>query len=382
MKVLFTTNYPSPYRVNFFNELGKLCDLTVVFEESPKEQTHRSDKWFVSEYTNFNPIFLKSYKLCKTKSDRPHKIIAPSIIREIRKDFDFRIVLNYSTYSSILAILYMQKKKIPYLIETDGGFEKDSGSLLEKLKRKLIGGACGYLSPGDFADKYLKHYGAHSGLIFRYPFTSLYANDILKVIVDIEVKMKIRTELGMSAKKIILAVGQFIPRKGFDLLMLSLQGMAAEDIGVYIIGGNPTKEYIEMRKNLGLEKMVYFIGFKEKKELSRFYMAADLFVLPTREDVWGLVINEAMAYGLPVITTDRCGAGLTLVNSDNGMIIPVNDTERLRSAISIFTSCDEGTLQKLGQCSLNKIQWYNIEDMAKCHSKLFTKLLEKNEKNK
>ena len=52
--------------------------------------------------------------------------------------------------------------------------------------------------------------------------------------------------------------------------------------------------------------------------------------MPTREDIWGLVINEAMAYGLPIITTDNCLAGLELIkNEENGYIIPVNNTELL-----------------------------------------------------
>ena len=54
---------------------------------------------------------------------------------------------------------------------------------------------------------------------------------------------------------------------------------------------------------------VHFVGFKTKEQLEDYYRAADLFVLPTREDIWGLVVAEAMAYGLGVITTNRCNAG-------------------------------------------------------------------------
>lgn len=371
MKVLFSTNYPSPYRVNFFNELGKKCDLTVIFEESPKEQIHRSKYWFIADYANFKPIFLKSYKLGKAKSDSPHKIIAPSIIKEIKKNFDFRVMLNYNTYSSILAILYMQKKKIPYWIETDGGFEKDSDNALEKLKKRLISGACGYFSPGDFADKYLQHYGAASDLIYRYPFTSLYTKDILKAPINVMSKMTLRNELGMKEKRIILSVGQPIPRKGFDLLLLSMRDMVNEDVGVYIIGGNPTKEYIEMQKSLDLDNKVHFVEFKEKKELAKYYMASDFFVLPTREDVWGLVINEAMAYGLPVITTDRCGAGLTLISSDNGIVVPANKEESLSLALKYLITCGTALLIKLGQNSINKIKPYTFENMAAAHYEIF-----------
>ena len=75
---------------------------------------------------------------------------------------------------------------------------------------------------------------------------------------------------------------------------------------------------------------VHFIDFKNKDTLKEYYHVADVFVLPTREDIWGLVINEALAYGLPVITTDKCMAGLEMIeNGKNGYIIPVNDVKKI-----------------------------------------------------
>ncbi|MDO5425085.1 MAG: glycosyltransferase, partial [Eubacteriales bacterium] len=110
-----------------------------------------------------------------------------------------------------------------------------------------------------------------------------------------------KEKIGIHEKKIVLAVGQYIYRKGFDILLKASE-MLDSDIGIYIIGGEPTKEYLQIIENYGLHN-VHFAGFMNKKELSDYYKAADLFVLPTREDVWGLVINEALAYGLPIITT-------------------------------------------------------------------------------
>ena len=65
-------------------------------------------------------------------------------------------------------------------------------------------------------------------------------------------------------------------------------------------------------------------------------MAADVFVMPTREDIWGLVINEAMAYGLPVVSTDKCIAALELVkNGRNGYIIPPNQPKEIAQKVNI-----------------------------------------------
>ena len=88
-------------------------------------------------------------------------------------------------------------------------------------------------------------------------------------------------------------------------------------------------------------------------------------MLPTREDIWGLVINEAMAYGLPVITTDRCVAGLELVEDGvNGYIVPVNDAASLAEKMLCVLN---GDMQQMGRRSLEKIQGYTIENMAQTH---------------
>ena len=113
---------------------------------------------------------------------------------------------------------------------------------------------------------------------------------------------------------------------------------------------------------------IHFVGFKQKKELAEYYKAADVFALPTREDVWGLVVNEAMAYGLPVVTTDRCIAGLEMVKDGvNGKLVNVEDKKELSAAINEcidnYYKYSEGALKKAGE--------YTIEEMAKSHLKIW-----------
>ena len=91
-------------------------------------------------------------------------------------------------------------------------------------------------------------------------------------------------------------------------------------------------------------------------------------MLPTREDIWGLVINEAMAYGLPVITTERCVAGLELIeNGVNGYVVPVEDAAALAEKINAVLSAD---LHQMGEASLEKIRPYTLENMAKTHAEI------------
>jgi len=103
--------------------------------------------------------------------------------------------------------------------------------------------------------------------------------------------------------------------------------------------------------------------------LNKYYDMADLFVLPTREDIWGLVVNEAMARGLPIITTDNCGAGVELVR-DNGVIIPTESVDELAKAINNFIS-DKRLLSQMSAQSLKIIKAYTIESMVKAHLAYF-----------
>ena len=140
------------------------------------------------------------------------------------------------------------------------------------------------------------------------------------------------------------------------------------DVDFYFVGGSPTEEYLRLQQENHL-KNVHFIGFCDKEKLKEYYQASDIFVLPTREDIWGLVINEAMANGLPVITTDRCVAGLELVrDGENGYIVPVGDVDVTTDAIQkVF----QGDIEQMGLKSLETAQRYTIEAMADAHMRVF-----------
>ena len=110
--------------------------------------------------------------------------------------------------------------------------------------------------------------------------------------------------------------------------------------------------------------------FIPHEQICEYMRAADLFVLPTRYDIWGLVINEAMASGLPVITTTKCVAGLELVeNGKNGYVIEAEDTEALSCAINTMAEMDSDMQYAMGYYSLSKIHEYTIENMAVQYAK-------------
>lgn len=360
MKVLFMANIPSPYRVDFFNELGKYCDLTVTFEG--RTATDRDEKWRAAEYQNFKAIFMNGIR---TKSDQ---FLCVEIIKIIKTGFDHIILGGYSTPTAMLAIEYMRMKHIPFWMEADGGLISNDNRLKYKIKRHFISAASGWFSSGKMTTEYLTHYGADKSKVHVYPFTSLKAADILPAVPNSEEKMRLRKKLGMGGK-VILTVGRFSYMKGygkgFDVLMNAMIS-CPKDCSLYIVGDEPTPEFVDLKKKLKLDN-IFFVGFKTKEELKDYYMAADIFCLQTRGDVWGLVINEAMANGLPVITTDKCVAGLELVeNNVNGYIVPAEDVKALSEKISSILDNNSQRNAMANKC-LEKIRNYTIEDMAKAH---------------
>lgn len=361
MKVLFLTNIPSPYRVDFFNELGKYCDLTVVFEG--EYATDRDSNWSFAEIKTFKPVFLDGIRVSTDK------FLSFGVLKLFKEKWDFVITGMYSTPTIMLAIEYMRIKKIPFIFNADGGFARRENKFNFLFKKHFISAASVWLSTGKATTDYLVYYGAIREKCYTYPFTSVSESDVLTSAIAKEEKFLLKEKNGIKEKKCIISVGQFIKRKGFDILVEAIKDLNG-DVGVYIIGGEPTEELIDLKTAYGL-KNLHFVGFKTKEELSEYYKVADLFVLPTREDIWGLVINEAMSYGLPVITTNRCISGLEMVvDGKTGYIVESENVKQLSEAINKAFELPENTWEYILSVSSD----YTIENMAKRHIEILCSL--------
>lgn len=366
IRILYLTNIPSPYRIDFFNEIGGLCDLTVLFER--RTSSERDSTWHKNNFSNFEAVFLKGININKNNA------LCIGVLKYLNKElFDIIVIGGYSTPTGMLAIKMLRKRKIPFVLNADGGMIKKDHWLKHSMKKHYISSAAYWLSTGKQATDYLMNYGADDENIFVYPFTSVLKEEVLKKPINEDEKNQLKHKLDINEKKVILSVGRFIYEKGFDILLRSCEDIP-RNYGVFIIGGEPTQEFIKLKQELNLTN-VHFINFKSKQELKEYYLLGDLFVLPTRGDVWGLVVNEAMAYGLPIITTEKCVAGLELIkNSENGFIVPVNDSEMLASRIKEVLE-DEIMLEKMSKNNLDKIQRYTIENMSNEHMNIFKYIL-------
>lgn len=362
MKVLYLSNIPSPYRVDYFNELGKFCDLTVLFET--ESSTERDEEWKKYRFEHFKGIILKGKRM------NTDTAFCPGVGAYLKRgEYDFVIVTVLASPTALLAVHTLQRKKIPYFYEGDGGFAGKTTGLKAMLKRYIISNACKCFSTSGEFDRYCIAYGAKEENILRYPFTSVRREELLAVPLTKEEKRKLKREFGVAEGCAVVSVGQFIHRKGFDLLLECCEELP-ENVGVYIIGGKPTDEYLALQERYGL-KQVHFMEFMPRERLMRFFRAMDLFVLFTREDIWGLVINEAMASGLPVISTDRCIAALELIGQEeNGLLVESENKPQMKEALQRLAASEE-LREKMSRAAVRRMERCTIENMAAEHIKVF-----------
>ncbi|MBQ3417900.1 MAG: glycosyltransferase family 4 protein [Ruminococcus sp.] len=190
----------------------------------------------------------------------------------------------------------------------------------------------------------------------------------------------IKKEYGIKANEpVVLLVGQIIPRKGIDIMLEASLSLSPE-IKYYVVGGACTEPLQQIIDAKHIEN-VQFVDFAGKEELRKYYSMCDVFALPTREDIWGLVINEAMAYCLPIVTTDNCVAGLELVSEN--WIIPTEDSDALAEKMKELFGVigDREYNYQLIEHSLKTSFQYSIENSAVTHIEIF-KTVDEDSQNK
>ena len=257
---------------------------------------------------------------------------------------------------------------VPYFVNNDGAFIRYN-LLKDAIKKFCFQGASLCFASGIVSKEYYMAYGVKQDRIRLHNFTSLAEEDILENLPTPEEKLQIRNEKGIrSDLVVVITVGQFIHRKGFDLLLKAWSQIAWNDkVHLYIIDGGSKRQEYEAFISENEMTNVSLIDFLPKQEIFQYYKASDIFVLPTREDVWGLVVNEAMAQGLPVISTDMCMAAKELVEDGvNGYIYAVEDTESLSQCLDRLIESPE-LRTKMGCRNIEMMKGKTMEAVGKQH---------------
>lgn len=358
-KLMIMSIFPAPYRTGVFKYIKENFNAEVFFERSTDD--NRNSEWF----ENKNSFYVLDNNEGKLKYEEALKKF---------NNKDLFLFYDYTSRKSIYLILKCILFKKKYILNCDGAILKPN-FFRDILKYFLISNASAYFVSGKIAENYFAYYGAKRENIYHHTFSTLYDEDILDNVISMKDKYLIKKKLGINEKKMVLAVGRFIKLKNYDVLIKAWNKVDSDCKLIIIGGGEERTKYETLIKQYGLNN-IELIDYKTKDELSEYYQAADLFVHPTSSDVWGLVINEAMAHGLPLVTTDNCVAGLELIqDNENGYIVPVGDDISLAEKVNTILN-DNELCGKMAKNNLEKIREYTIENMADVHMKVIKKMLQ------
>ena len=349
-RVLYLTNIEVPYRVRFFNELAKHCDLTVMYER--RKSANRDNKWASGEAKNYRVEYLDG------KDVGDEYGFSWRILGLVKKNWDVVVVGCYNSRVQMLAMAYMRLNHIPFVINLDG--EPFIGNGLKAIvKKMMLKGADGYLTAGLKSGESLKAAIVNSKPISPYYFSSL---------TDDEIAQNACSE--KKRENWVLVVGQYFDYKGMDVAFKT--ACMDKSIRYKFVGmGKRTELFLcemgEMPENIEV------IPFLQKAELEEEYRRCSLLLLPTRQECWGLVVNEAASFGTPIVSTWGSGAAMEFIGDRYPQYLAKSgDADSLLECVRKCLKADNGEYSAYLKEVSKK---YSIERNVDAHLRAFDSIL-------
>jgi len=191
-----------------------------------------------------------------------------------------------------------------------------------------------------------------------------------------EFERKSRQELGISEDEVVLiSIGRLIRRKALDDALLALSRLDKGRFRLLIIGDGPEEEHLrDLARTLGLSSRVDFLGAVWGDGKFQYLAAADMFVLPSAHEGFGLVFLEAMHCGLPVIASISGGQTDFLRDGETGFLVPVGDVEVLAERILRLAN-DEQLRKRMSQFNVEYVKQFHISGVAARYEALFLEVI-------
>lgn len=213
------------------------------------------------------------------------------------------------------------------------------------------------ITPSEASMKWLRRHSVHR------PITVIPTGVSRLLSVD---RSETRQRLGIAPNhKVLLYVGRIAKEKNMSVLFEAAALVFASDphARLWLVGDGPYREQCsQMARELGIGDRVKFVGFIPREEVDAYYAASDLFVFSSLTETQGLVVNEAMSYGLPAVVVNGGGAGASVVDDVNGLLVR-NDSEQMAESILTILN-DEQLAAKLSDGALRTGREYSVASMA------------------
>jgi 1,2-diacylglycerol 3-alpha-glucosyltransferase len=365
-RLLILTEIIAPYRIPVFNVLARReeLDLEVIFL-AETDKTLRQWNIYENEI-RFSHRVLKSWRWRTRKFNfLLNRGLWPALNR-IRPQVIICGGYNYAAYWE--ALLWARRHRVPFVLwsESNSHDARREWPWVESLKAYFLSSCNRFVVPGKASLNYLRALGSAEASISIAP--NAIDNDLFATEAE-----KTRDNAGQFREKLklpprfILFVGRLVPEKGvFDLLeaYARLERDLRSEIGLVFAGNGVSRDELMRQAQQIAPGKVCFPGFSQREDLASLYALAEALVLPTHSDPWGLVVNEAMACGLPIIVTDVAGCSADLVDDGwNGFVVPPQSPEELSHAIDSLAK-NSPLRQQMSAHSLERIQHYSPEACA------------------
>jgi glycosyltransferase involved in cell wall biosynthesis len=322
-------------------------ELTVFFCSRQGIQSYRDQgfgqqvKWDVPLLDGYRSHFLPNWSPMPNPSTF-WGLINPAIVRLLKPaDFDAVWVHGWAHFTIRLALLTAFARRIPVLMRAENNLlspvARWKSGIKRVILRKLFQRVAGFLAIGSHNADFYRAFGVPESRIFLVPYA---VNNNFFISQSVGDKARIKSELGIASDAaVILFSGKLVSAKRPLDLLRAFQGIAGgHRASLIYLGDGPLRSSLQKYVADQALSHVHFAGFRNQTELARFFAVADIFVLTSELERWGLVVNEAMCFGLPIIASDQVGAGGDLVREgENGFVYPVGNipvlTERITRLI-------------------------------------------------
>jgi len=348
-EVLVLTNYPSPYRIPLYNKVAEGISnvgpyrLTVYFAtETTNERQWRVDRSAIA----FRVLFGSSSGGARFPGKEFRSYGYSGLFGYLRRKQPALVMVDGFSPGALKTLLahwlYGQRYAICSEAIDD---ESDYLRQIRRVERRLISRyAVGGLAMGSLAKRYLVKLGVPRERL------SVALNTVDTEFYGAQAVNEARSPGPFR----FLSVGSLIPRKGFAELLVAIERLASQrkDFVVDVCGDGPLKNWLAERIRYGgLNDYVQLHGHVQADPLRRRIHQADCFVFPSRRDVWGLVVNEAMAAGLPVLSS--LGAGVThdlVVDGTTGFALDFSDTDQVSQRMAWMID-NPARAERMGQAA-------------------------------
>jgi len=353
-KIIFVTNIPTYHKIPLYNELADLLRKSgTVFKVFFLISGEKRRKWHIDlSDAKFEYVMVNEPKINLTYE---WTFIFPiKLMYYLFREYPNFIITTGYSMASIVVMIFSMIFGSRYSVYSGEIFSRDTAkSWFRKCIRKIIVQFVdSVIAYGTKAQNYVRALSTQ-----KEPYIAYNTSDMRFYTQQSSILRRTRTnishEFGLSAANInLIFIGRLVKRKAVDLLIESVVKLNSrkKDFLLHIIGDGTEKSYLQsLVAKLLLKGNVIFWGHKNKDELAKHLAIGDIFVFPSLYDIWGLVLNEAMAAGLPVIASKYAGATYDLVQDGvNGFVVDPHNTDEMAEKIRVLLD-NPGLRKKMGE---------------------------------